>query len=160
MPNGKVKIKRVIPVLSPKKLFRDGGDWWATDPDEGVLEPLAEELTEPEAFFEGAKTTVTINAYERNPKARAACIAHYGCKCVVCEFDFVERYGPLGMDFIHVHHLKPIGQIRAQYRVDPINDLRPVCPNCHAMLLLGLCIMATLTMIAAFAAFFKAFEKK
>jgi len=24
--------------------------------------------------------------------------------------------------------------IKDEYEVDPINDLRPVCPNCHAML--------------------------
>ena len=132
--NGKVKIKRIIPRLSPKKLFRYGSSWYATEPEEGVLEPLAEELTEPEDFFEGAKTTVTINSYERNPKARAACIAHHGCKCAVCGFNFVDVYGPLGDGFIHVHHLIPIGQIRARYRVDPINHLIPVCPNCHAMI--------------------------
>jgi 5-methylcytosine-specific restriction protein A len=40
----------------------------------------------------------------------------------------------LGEGFIHVHHLKPLAQIGEQYELDPINDLRPVCPNCHAML--------------------------
>ena len=39
-----------------------------------------------------------------------------------------------GEGFIHVHHLKPLAQIGEQYELDPINDLRPVCPNCHAML--------------------------
>jgi 5-methylcytosine-specific restriction protein A len=43
-------------------------------------------------------------------------------------------YGDIGKGFIHVHHLKPVSQIGETYEVDPINDLRPVCPNCHAML--------------------------
>jgi 5-methylcytosine-specific restriction enzyme A len=133
-PNGKVKIKMIIPRLSLKTLLKDGNAWYAVDPEDGVLEPLAEELTEPLDFFEGAKATVTINAFERNPKARTACIAHHGCKCAACGFDFVETYGPLGKGFIHVHHLIPIGQIGKQYRVDPINHLIPVCPNCHAMI--------------------------
>jgi 5-methylcytosine-specific restriction protein A len=28
----------------------------------------------------------------------------------------------------------PISTIGKQYKLDPINDLIPVCPNCHAML--------------------------
>lgn len=27
-----------------------------------------------------------------------------------------------------------MSQIRENYQVDPIKDLRPVCPNCHAMI--------------------------
>lgn len=99
-------------------------------------EKLAEEFSEDtsEQLFEGAKKTITINAYERNPKARQICIKHWKPICAVCDFDFEERYGELGKGFIHVHHLKPVSQIGDTYEVDPINDLRPVCPNCHAML--------------------------
>ncbi len=55
-------------------------------------------------------------------------------RCVVCEFDFKERYGKLGEGFIHVHHLNPLGTMKGAHRLDPVNDMRPVCPNCHAML--------------------------
>lgn len=43
-------------------------------------------------------------------------------------------YGKIGKKFIHVHHLKELSLIGTKYRIDPIKDLRPVCPNCHAML--------------------------
>jgi len=43
-------------------------------------------------------------------------------------------YGEVGRDIIHVHHLKPLAEIGEKYRVDPINDLRPVCPNCHVII--------------------------
>ncbi|MEG0771017.1 MAG: HNH endonuclease, partial [Clostridia bacterium] len=43
-------------------------------------------------------------------------------------------YGEIGKDFIHVHHLKPLNEIGEEYIVNPVNDLIPVCPNCHAML--------------------------
>nr|WP_302504622.1 HNH endonuclease [Geoalkalibacter halelectricus] len=33
-----------------------------------------------------------------------------------------------------MHHIVPLSEIRKGYLVDPINDLRPVCPNCHSML--------------------------
>ncbi len=28
----------------------------------------------------------------------------------------------------------PISEIAEEYEVDPVKDLRPVCPNCHAMI--------------------------
>jgi 5-methylcytosine-specific restriction protein A len=129
---GIAKIKRFTPVLSNKTLMRVGAEWFAADPDATV--PLAEELTAPERFPEGARFSVTINAYERNPKARAACIAHHGYLCTACGFDFALIYGTLGKDYIHVHHIKPIGKIGKQYEVDPKKDLIPVCPNCHSMI--------------------------
>lgn len=100
--------------------------------DEKLAEELSDEITEQ--LFEGAKKTIIINAYERNVKARQLCIEHWKPICAVCDFDFQEMYGDIGKGFIHVHHLKPVSQIGETYEVDPINDLRPVCPNCHAML--------------------------
>ncbi|MGZ0084928.1 HNH endonuclease [Caldibacillus thermoamylovorans] len=35
---------------------------------------------------------------------------------------------------MEVHHLIPLSEIGEQYTVNPFDDLRPVCPNCHAML--------------------------
>jgi predicted HNH restriction endonuclease len=84
--------------------------------------------------YEGAKRQITVNAYERNPAARKQCIAYYGSSCLVCDINFERVYGSLGKDYIHVHHLKPLSEIGEQYLVDPIVDLRPVCPNCHAIL--------------------------
>jgi len=85
-------------------------------------------------LFEGAARQVSVNQYERNEAARRQAIAHYGCRCYVCNFDFESRYGALGHGFIHVHHVVDIATIGAEYQVDPVRDLRPVCPNCHAML--------------------------
>jgi predicted HNH restriction endonuclease len=77
---------------------------------------------------------VFVNSYERDPAARLACIAHYGTDCSVCRFNFGRVYGPLGEGFIHIHHLRDLATIGEEYEVNPIEDLRPVCPNCHAML--------------------------
>ncbi|MGQ3686021.1 MAG: HNH endonuclease [Candidatus Loosdrechtia sp.] len=95
---------------------------------------LPDEIPQPERIVEGAKKTVVVNAYERDPAARKKCIEHWGCSCSVCGIDFSARYGDLGKGFIHVHHLKPIAEIGKEYELDPVNDLRPVCPNCHAMI--------------------------
>lgn len=93
-----------------------------------------EEIPPATTHLEGRVRQVLVNAYERNSAARAACLAHYGHACSVCGFDFAKAYGPIGKEFIHVHHLKEIASIAEEYEVDPIQDLRPVCPNCHAML--------------------------
>lgn len=87
-----------------------------------------------EELIEGDKRTVTVNVYERNPLARRKCIEHYGAYCQVCDIDFEKIYGEVGRGFIHVHHIKPLHEIKQGYKVHPIHDLIPVCPNCHAML--------------------------
>ncbi len=86
------------------------------------------------SYTEGTPNQITLTKYERNPYARNACIAHYGLSCFVCDFNFEEVYGDLGKDFIHVHHLTHIAKVGKEYTVNPIKDLRPVCPNCHSML--------------------------
>ena len=83
---------------------------------------------------EGSKHEHIVNIYERNPEARRRCVEHFGYKCCICNFDFEKKYGELGKDFIHVHHIKPLSEIKDDYYVDPECDLRPVCPNCHSML--------------------------
>jgi 5-methylcytosine-specific restriction enzyme A len=52
----------------------------------------------------------------------------------VCDFSFEGPYGPLGQDFSHVHHTLQLSRAPPSYQVDPVNDLRPVWPNCHAMI--------------------------
>ena len=87
-----------------------------------------------DTIIEGAVKKVTVNAYERNPLARSKCIDHYGAICQICGIDFGKTYGQFASGFINVHHIVPIHEIKEEYTVDPINDLIPVCPNCHAML--------------------------
>lgn len=93
-----------------------------------------EELSLLGTYSEGAAHQVLVNAYERDRAARQACIDYHGCVCAVCGLRFEERYGELGEGFIHVHHVIPISQLGATYQINPLEDLVPVCPNCHAML--------------------------
>lgn len=75
-----------------------------------------------------------MTRYERNRSARRECLNHYGPTCCVCGFQFENVYGEIGKGYIHIHHLVDVAQKSGQYILDPIQDLRPVCPNCHAML--------------------------
>jgi predicted HNH restriction endonuclease len=93
-----------------------------------------EEVGRDIALTEGTVRRVLVNAYERNPEARRKCIEHYGTSCYICGFNFGAVYGEVVKDFIHVHHLSPVSEIGGEYVVDPVEDLRPVCPNCHEVL--------------------------
>ncbi len=95
---------------------------------------LSEAVPSNSEYLEGKLQRNLANRYERDPRAREECIRHYGTICDLCEFDFVVAYGEVMVGFIHVHHLKPLSTVGAGYKVDPIEDLRPVCPNCHAVL--------------------------
>lgn len=89
--------------------------WWYADSDQQevlsflevvrdllngnpVLQIPPEEIEQPTAF-EGAKKSIVVNVYERDPSARQACIKHWGAKCIVCNFDFALAYGPIGKDY-------------------------------------------------------------
>jgi len=111
-------------------------------PHQGHVAPeenFPEELPDEEGFCEGAVVQVLKNQYERDPDARDACLNEYGYiySCHVCEMSFREEYGQIGDGFIHVHHRVPLAARKAEYRVNPAEDLVPVCPNCHAMLHFG-----------------------
>lgn len=95
---------------------------------------LPEEIPGGSAYPEGAVQHILVNRYERDPHARQECIRYYGTTCFLCGFDFVAAYGGVMMGFVHVHHLNPLSSVSANYHVDPVRDLRPVCPNCHAVL--------------------------
>lgn len=83
---------------------------------------------------EGAKKEIIVNAYERNLEARKKCIEYYGAICCVCGFDAEKVYGEYFKGKIHIHHIKPLSEIDEEYEVNPIEDLRPVCPNCHMII--------------------------
>jgi 5-methylcytosine-specific restriction enzyme A len=101
----------------------------------GGIDPvLPEEVSSQASYAEGTPKSILVNAYERNPQARAACIAHFGHRCRVCDLILEERYGSIAAGFIHVHHTVPLAEAVPEYRVNPKRDLKPVCPNCHAII--------------------------
>ena len=105
--------------------------------DVSLPEEIEEELCEK--IVEGAKKQITVNAYERDPKAIRKCKNYYLKRdgrliCQICGFDFAETYGPEFANKIEIHHIKPLHEIQEEYEVDPIRDLIPVCPNCHTAL--------------------------
>ena len=95
---------------------------------------IPEELLDGGDYREGAVQSIRVNRYERDKKARDACLSHYGYVCQVCRVKLSDIYGAIAKDLIHVHHIKPISEIGESYKVNLTSDLIPVCPNCHAVI--------------------------
>jgi putative restriction endonuclease len=89
---------------------------------------------ELQSGIEGNPRTVFSTVYERDPDLRRRALEIHGYTCTCCEFNFEERYGEHGKNFIHVHHVKPLNTYGGARKVDPASDLVPVCPNCHSMI--------------------------
>jgi hypothetical protein len=55
------------------------------------------------------------------------------CEVPGCGFDFHKVYGPIGLDYAHVHHLTPLSRLRGATRMT-VEDVAVVCANCHDMI--------------------------
>jgi predicted HNH restriction endonuclease len=101
---------------------------------EGDHPEIPEEVDMTALLYEGAVKRIAVNAYERSSAAREKCILHYGYRCAACGLTLADKYGEVAQGPIHVHHLCQLADVNAEYQVDPIQDLRPVCPTCHAVI--------------------------
>jgi 5-methylcytosine-specific restriction protein A len=90
--------------------------------------------SDPDSFLapEGKSKALLVRRIERSRAARNACIKKYQAICSVCALCFGDKYGKEFEDLIQVHHLNPLGFRKAR-KTDYEKDLRPICPNCHAM---------------------------
>lgn len=117
---------------SKSEMLDEGYEWLIA-----AFRPLFDLLEisiEYDGYTEGDAQRVLATKYERDRRNRDLCIATHGTRCEICGFDFGKAYGPVGDGFIHVHHVVPVSKLGPGYVIDPVHDLIPVCPNCHAML--------------------------
>lgn len=84
-------------------------------------------------YPEGAVTTVKTNRYERDRRNRNMAISIHGTSCAACGLDMGRHYGQVAVGYIEIHHTTPVSQLGPGYVIDPVRDLIPLCPNCHAV---------------------------
>lgn len=53
--------------------------------------------------------------------------------CEICKFDYKEKYGELGEDYIEGHHVIPVSELEEGSKTK-VEDIILVCANCHRML--------------------------
>ncbi len=105
----------------------------------GFNQSMAIELTqEDDEFSEGKVLLKTHLTRERNNilinKAKKVFLEKHGkLYCEVCGFNFEEKYGDLGKDFIEAHHVKAVSSMKEDEKTK-LEDLVMVCSNCHSMI--------------------------
>ena len=96
-----------------------------------------------EFISEGRLVTKNVQVRERSNKLRSIAIEHFSrnneihCNC--CGFNFPTYYGDVyGKNCIEIHHKKPIFQYQddsfEQQVARALENLLPVCPNCHRVI--------------------------
>ncbi|MBT3320894.1 MAG: hypothetical protein HN392_01275 [Anaerolineae bacterium] len=94
-------------------------------------------------IYEGRRRKKTSIAYERSDAVRKAAIEYYRREdghiiCTVCNFDFFKTYGQRGKDYIEIHHETPLSETeggeRKEFLGEAIQNVKPVCSNCHKMI--------------------------
>ncbi len=109
-------------------------------PQPTLSSPSPELAEDTASSLEGRLIETWSTRRERDAKNRALCLEVHKYRCVVCKMSFLEEYGEIGRDFIHVHHEHPLASSDAENGSIhvPASDMKPVCPNCHAMLHRGM----------------------
>lgn len=88
-------------------------------------------------YLEGKEVWKKHRKIERNTllvkKAKEYFIQENGrLYCEVCGFNFEDKYGDLGTDYIEAHHKIPLSKTGST--ITSYNDLLMVCANCHRMI--------------------------
>lgn len=113
------------------------GHWGLRNPD--VAEDNMDISAEDEGFSEGKLMLKKHLLRERNHSLKTKLLKEFKAThnnkvfCEICGFDFSEKYGKVGQDFIEMHHLKPISKMNSNERTN-LKDLVLLCSNCHSMI--------------------------
>ena len=72
---------------------------------------------------------------ERNSGVSKKVKKFKGYTCEACDFNFIDKYGELGREFIEAHHLTPIANLGiGQFQINIQTDFAVLCSNCHSMI--------------------------
>ncbi|MEE1072395.1 MAG: hypothetical protein U0L26_08420 [Cellulosilyticum sp.] len=102
-----------IPTASEAKIVQ---------PVEEIKEEVKLEETQPE---EGA--------LDYKARIKKECLEYYGAICDICGFDFGYTYGEAYEDCIEVHNVNGTDE-EIKEDTHPVQDLIPVCCNCHRII--------------------------
>lgn len=89
------------------------------------------QLNDAAKAIEGEALDRHVWVHKRDINLRDQCLEEKGKKCSICGFDPVAKYGVGFENIIEVHHKNPVS---TGVRETTLNDLIPVCPNCHRVL--------------------------
>lgn len=84
-------------------------------------------------YSEGSRAYRETSFFKRNKKLSLDAKKTYGYSCQACGFNFEEKYGELGREFIECHHKNPLSE-KVHDIPTTIEEVCVVCSNCHKML--------------------------
>lgn len=92
-----------------------------------------------EVFVEGRKKQRLHYLRERNSALVSFVKEQFKVKhgklfCQICNFDFEQKYGTHGKDFIEAHHLLPVSELDEKGEETKPENIILVCSNCHRMI--------------------------
>lgn len=113
------------------------GHWGVRTPK--LTESTVDFSNDDEGFIEGKEFLKKHILRERNHYLKAEAIKRFKILhngqlfCEICGFNFEEKYGDIGKDFIEAHHSKPISEMKENEKTK-IEDIVLLCSNCHSMI--------------------------
>lgn len=67
-------------------------------------------------------------------KLKKECLEYYGAICEICGFDYGYTYGEAFESKIDIHHVQGGREEELSPNTDPVQDLIPICHNCHLII--------------------------
>lgn len=113
------------------------GHWGLVNPD--INDSNMDFTNDDEGFAEGKKTLRRHLHRDRNRFLKTKAIQAFkkahsdNLYCEICGFNFYERYGEIGKDFIEIHHTTPVCEMGENEKTK-IEDVVLLCSNCHSMI--------------------------
>ena len=88
-------------------------------------------------YAEGKRKERETYFFARNPKLIKEAKRVHGYKCQACNFEFKNKYGEFGKDYIECHHENVLSERPEEewneFVKTSINDVKVLCSNCHRM---------------------------
>lgn len=136
------ELKRCNNIISQsnfRELVNGHIEMFSNDTTDDIDDDIFLEIhDEQQEFLEGKEILDIHISHERDEKIVALAkekfkLNHSGkLFCEQCGFNFAEKYGERGEDFIEVHHTKFISN-RKENEVTNVEDLVMLCSNCHSI---------------------------
>lgn len=85
-------------------------------------------------WFEDLRQYKIHKVTERNYNLSKKVKQIQGYSCKACNFNFEDKYGVIGKEFIEAHHLISMSNLeKKKIKLDQKNDFTVLCSNCHRM---------------------------
>jgi predicted HNH restriction endonuclease len=89
-------------------------------------------------YAEGKRKERETYFFARNPKLIREAKRTHGYKCQACGFEFKDKYGDFGKDYIECHHENVLSERPEEEWSNEVktsvDDIKVLCSNCHRMI--------------------------